>query len=77
MATHFSQELGRGAVTVSPNLSDSIPSQLRPGWEAGLYRYPCGEVWLFMRPIGENLWSPERPATEADVEVFRRAGKLL
>jgi hypothetical protein len=69
--------LGRGTVTAEPNMSDTIPSQLRPGWEAALYRYPCGEVWLFMRPVGEELWSPERRATQADVEAFRRDRKLL
>ena len=69
--------MGSGYVVGEPNMSEPMPSRLHPGWEVALHRYPAtGNVWLWLRQEGAELWRPERAATEPDVEVFRRAGKL-
>ena len=71
------ENLRTGTVTGDANMSDPLPSKLKPGWECALHRYPIGgHVWLFMRPAGEKSWSPKRKATEADIEVFRRRGMI-
>ena len=60
-----------------PHLGTTCP-EWRYAQECALHKYPIGgQVWLFMRPVGEKSWSPVREATEADVRAFASAGKLL
>ena len=63
-------DLRSGTVACEPNMSQPLPSRLKPGWECALHKYPSGgQVWLFMRPVGEATWDPVREATESDVSV--------
>jgi hypothetical protein len=71
------ENLRTGTVIGDANMSDPLPSGLKPGWECALHRYPLsGHVWLFMRPVGEKSWRPKREATEADIEAFRHRGLI-
>ena len=72
------ENLRTGTIACEPNMSQPLPSRLKPGWECALHKYPSGgQVWLFMRPVGEATWDPVREATESDVNAFRKRGKLL